>query len=178
MKDLDFDRGQVVVRGGKGDKDRSTLLPASLLEPLKAQQAEARRCYERDRKARVAGVWLPEALSRKFRQAGERWEWFWLWPAANLAEDPREPGTVRRHHVAAKAYQAALGRAVGAAGISKRVTSHVFRHSFATHLLEAGTDLCRIQELLGHGDLETTRVYLHVDGRSRPASPADRLQAT
>ncbi len=175
IKDVDFEQKQVIVRGGKGDKDRTTLLPESLVPRLKAQQTEARKLYEKDRKDRVAGVWLPEALARKFRHGGERWEWFWFWPAAGLAEDPRSPGTVRRHHVAAKVYQAAISRAAREAGIPKRVTSHVLRHSFATHLLSSGTDLCRIQELLGHTELETTRIYLHVDNNRKTTSPADSL---
>ena len=175
VKDLDFENKQLIVRGGKGDKDRVTLLPDSLVEMLREQKQRARVLYERDRAARVAGVWLPEALSRKFRGAGERWEWFWIWPARGLAEDPREPGTVRRHHIAAKSYQAAITRAARAAGIEKRVTSHALRHSFATHLLGAGTDLCRLQELLGHSNMETTRIYLHVDGTRTTKSPLDRL---
>lgn len=175
IKDVDFERKQVIVRGGKGDKERTTLLPDSLIAELKFQSEEARKLYEKDRKERLAGVWLPESLARKFRHAGERWEWFWFWPAKGLAVDPRSPETVRRHHVVAKVYQAAISRAARAAGIPKRVTSHVLRHSFATHLLGAGTDLCRLQELLGHSNLETTRIYLHVDGTRATKSPLDRL---
>lgn len=102
-------------------------------------------------------------------------EWFWLWPASGLAEDPRDPETVRRHHVHNKVYQAAVTRAARAAGIEKRVTSHVLRHSFATHMLYNGTDLCEIQELLGHSNLETTRIYLHVDTGKETTSPVDAL---
>ncbi len=175
IKDVDFENQQIVVRGGKGDKDRTTLLPESLLGALSAQQAMARKVYDADRLNRVAGVWLPEALSRKFRHAGERWEWFWFWPAGGLAEDPRDPGMIRRHHVHTKVYQAAIARAARNAKLDKRVTSHAFRHSFATHMLNAGTDLCQLQELLGHAHLDTTRIYLHVDGHAKTQSPADQL---
>jgi len=175
IKDVDLECKQLIVRGGKGDKDRVTLLPESLLPDLKKQYASARELFERDRSKDLAGVWLPEALARKFRQAGERWEWFWFWPASGLAEDPRSPGTIRRHHVAAKTYGAAVTRAARKAGIPKRVTSHVLRHSFATHLMRGGTDLCQVQELLGHSNLETTRIYLHVEGSDVPKSPVDSL---
>ncbi|MDQ8207711.1 integron integrase [Coraliomargarita sp. SDUM461003] len=175
VKDVDFENQQLIVRGGKGDKDRVTLLPESLIPLLKAQRDRARALYEADRQQRVAGVWLPEALARKFRRAGERWEWFWFWPAAGLAADPRAAGTVRRHHVVAKSYGYAVTVAAREAGIAKRVTSHVLRHSFATLLMRNGTDVCQVQELLGHANLETTRIYLHVEGSKRPNSPADAL---
>ena len=175
IQDVDFENRQLVVRGGKGDKDRVTLLPESLVEPLKAQREQARSRYEADRQDRVSGVWLPEALARKFRGAGERWEWYWFWSAAGLAEDPREAGVVRRHHVAAKVYGRAVTLAAREAGIDKRVTSHVLRHSFATLLMRNGTDVCQVQELLGHANLETTRIYLHVEGSKRPSSPVDQL---
>lgn len=175
IKDVDFENRQLIVRGGKGDKDRVTLLPESLVEPLKAQRDQAHALYKADRQNRVAGVWLPEALARKFRGAGERWEWFWFWPARGLGEDPREAGAVRRHHVAAKAYGRAVTEAAREAGIAKRVTSHVLRHSFATLLMRNGTDVCQVQELLGHANLETTRIYLHVEGSNQPSSPVDSL---
>ncbi|MDQ8194284.1 integron integrase [Coraliomargarita sp. SDUM461004] len=175
VKDVDFENQQLIVRGGKGDKDRVTLLPESLIPLLKAQRDRARALYEADRQQRVAGVWLPEALARKFRRAGERWEWFWFWPAAGLSADPRAAGTVRRHHVVAKSYGYAVTVAAREAGIAKRVTSHVLRHSFATLLMRNGTDVCQVQELLGHANLETTRIYLHVEGSKRPNSPADAL---
>lgn len=114
IKDVDFENRQLIVRGGKGDKDRVTLLPQSLVERLQTQKEAARVLYDEDRKSRVAGVWLPEALARKFSRAGERWEWFWFWPAASLAKDPRETDTIRRHHVHVKMYQAAITRAARA----------------------------------------------------------------
>ena len=175
VKDVDFECGQLIVRGGKGDKDRVTLLPDSLVPGLKAQRDRARKCYEADRRDQVAGVWMPEALARKFRHGGERWEWFWFWPANSLAADPREPETVRRHHVMTKTYGQAITQAARDAEIGKRITSHVLRHSFATHLMHGGTDLCQVQELLGHSNLETTRIYLHVEGNRKVTSPSDAL---
>lgn len=174
VKDLDFERGQVIVRCSKGNKDRVTLLPASLIPALKRHRDAVRKIYELDRQDGVAGVYIPEALARKYKHAGERWEWFWFWPACGLAEDPRARGTVRRHHVLAKTYQQAVTQAARAAGFDKRVASHALRHSFATHLMESGTDLCRVQELLGHSNLETTRIYLHVMN-TEMKSPADQL---
>lgn len=175
IKDVDFERGQIIVRGGKGDKDRVTLLPTSLVPELRKHVARVREIYESDRKSGLAGVYLPEALARKFKYGGERWEWFWFWPAAGTAEDPRAKGVIRRHHILPKVYQGWISRAAREAGIEKRVTSHVLRHSFATHLLENGTDLCRLQEYLGHSNLETTRIYLHVDNNKKVLSPADSL---
>lgn len=174
IKDMDFERGQVIVRAGKGNKDRVTLLPQSLLPALKRHREAIRKLYELDRKQGVAGVYLPPALARKYKYAGERWEWFWFWPAKGLSEDPRARGTVRRHHVLQKVYQEAVTRAARSARFDKHVTSHALRHSFATHLMESGTDTCRVQELLGHADLETTRLYLHVMQKQMD-SPADKL---
>lgn len=175
IKDIDFERKQVIVRSGKGYKDRVTLLPESLLEPLQAHKESVHKTYTADREARLSGVWLPEALSRKYRHAGERWEWYWFWPGPKPSRDPREPKTVRRHHVLAKMYQRAFATAVKQAQIEKRVGTHTLRHSFATHLLENGMDLCRLQELLGHSNLETTRIYLHVDHHKQAKSPLDCL---
>jgi site-specific recombinase XerD len=161
VKDVYLERGTLTVRGGKGDKDRMTVLPKSLLPAIGEQIEEARRLWEKDRADGRAGVYLPGALARKFSQAAESFAWFWLFPAKQVSRDP-ESGLVRRHHLLGKVYNEAIKRAAEAAGIQKHVTSHALRHSFATHLLESGTDLRKIQELLGHEDITTTEIYLHV----------------
>jgi len=161
MQDVDLERGTVTVRAGKGDKDRMSVLPRSLVKEVVAQMEYGRELWEKDRQAGVAGVHIPGALARKFRRAAETFGWFWLFPAKQVSVDP-ECGVERRHHMHEKVYNEAIKRATKAAGMEKRVTSHAFRHSFATHLLESGTDLRRIQDLLGHEDITTTEIYLHV----------------
>jgi integron integrase len=161
IKDVDLDRGTLTVRQGKGDKDRVTVLPHSLHEALARQVETARAVWQGDRRAGLAGVHIPGALGRKFRRAAEDFEWFWLFPARQTSIDP-EGGVRRRHHLHGQVYSDAIRRAAAAAGIHKRVSSHCLRHSFATDLLEAGTDLRTIQELLGHEDITTTEIYLHV----------------
>lgn len=161
IKDVDLKRGTLTVKQGKGDKDRMTVLPKRLLARVAAQVEAARRVWEHDRQAGLAGVHIRGALGRSMQRAAESFEWFWLFPAQQTSVDP-ECGVRRRHHLMAKVYNQAIKRAAKSAGIDKWVTSHTLRHSFATHLLEAGTDLRTIQELLGHQDITTTEIYLHV----------------
>ena len=158
VKDLDLDRRQVVVRGGKGDKDRATTLAERTVEGLRAHVLRLRALWEKDVKASAPGVYMPEALGRKYPGAGVSLPWQWVFPTKGLVADP-ESGMVRRHHVNEKSWQRAVKEAAGRAGITKRVTPHVLRHSFATHLLERGTDIRTVQTLMGHKDVKTTEIY-------------------
>ncbi len=164
VKDVDFDRQEIVVRGGKGAKDRVTLLPNALRDELTQQLVRARALWRRDRATKSPGVEMPTALSRKYPSAGTEWAWFWVFPGGELASDPRS-GIVRRHHRHPQALQRAIKRAVYNANIVKSATTHTLRHSFATHLLQAGYDIRTIQELLGHKDVSTTMIYTHVLNR-------------
>ena len=160
VKDVDLERLQLSVRAGKGNKDRLTMVPRSLAPRLREHRDRLLALYQADREAQLPGVALPEALERKWPTAGEKFEWFWFFPSSVLMTDPRS-GIVRRHHVQDVTFQKAIREAAVQAKLHKRVTPHVLRHSFATHLLEGGTGIRDLQDLLGHADIATTEIYLH-----------------
>lgn len=176
VKDLDFERAEIAVRGGKGDKDRRVPLPRTVVPALREHLATAKAQFSRDLARAYAGAPLPNALSRKLSDAGRDWRWQWVFPSARLY---RETGTglIRRHHLHPTAVQRAFAAAVRASGTTKRATCHALRHSFATHLLEHGTDIRVIQELLGHTEVRTTMLYTHALNRGGGVvrSPADQL---
>ncbi|MEF8940665.1 MAG: integron integrase [Salinivenus sp.] len=176
VKDLDFDQRRVVVRDGKGGKDRSTVLPGRLHEPLRRHLRGVKRQFDEDRAHDVDGVYLPNALTEKYPNAPTRWRWQYVFPSPQLSEDPRSEA-VRRHHRSDSAVQRAVKQAVDDAGIDKHATCHTLRHSFATHLLQDGTDVRTIQKLLGHEDIRTTMKYVHVLEQSGEGvtSPLDTL---
>jgi integron integrase len=175
VKDVDFDRRAIVVRDGKGLKDRVTLLPESLREPLGEHVERVRRQHQRDLARGLGSVELPTAIERKYPRAPWQWGWQWVFPATRFYRDPAT-GRQRRHHLHESVLQKAMKSAVRSAGLAKPATCHTLRHSFATHLLEDGYDIRTIQELLGHRDVSTTMIYTHVLNRGGRGvrSPLDR----
>jgi integron integrase len=175
IKDVDFRRNEILVRGGKGGKDRRTMLPRSLVEPLQREIERARLLHQSDLAAGFGAAWLPDALARKDPSAPRELAWQYVFPSGKRSIDPRD-GVERRHHFDDGMLSRALKAACRRAGIDKPVSAHTLRHSFATHLLEAGYDIRTIQELLGHKDVATTQIYTHVLNRGGAGvlSPLDR----
>ena len=176
VKDVDFDRKVIVVRDAKGGKDRVVMLPISLLEALQNQCRQSHALWTQDRAKQLPGVEMPHALDSKYPKAGQTWGWHWVFAQATLSTDPRSK-IVRRHHAYDQTFQRAFKQAVQTALILKPATPHTLRHSFATHLLQAGTDIRTVQELLGHSDVSTTMIYTHVlkVAAGGTASPLDTL---
>ena len=176
VKDVEFERRELLVRHGKGGKDRVTVLPENLVLPLQGQIARARALHDRDLAAGFGEVWLPDALAVKYPRAARSWGWQWVFPSAVRAIDPRS-GVVRRHHLNESSVQKAVAGAARRAGIANPCSLHVLRQSFATHLLPAGYDIRTVPDLLGHADVATTMIYTHVLklGGGAVRSPTDSM---
>ena len=176
VQNLDFERDIIYIRAAKGGKDRTTLLPNYIKQDLQEQVAKAKILHENDLSLGYGEVYLPNALAQKYKNAAKEFHWQYVFPGMNLTNDPRT-GIVRRHHVLESGLQKAVKTAVKRAGISKRISCHTFRHSFATHLLEDSTNIRIVQELMGHGDVKTTEIYTHVMAKDIRSvnSPLDNL---
>lgn len=176
IKDVEFTRREILIRAGKGNKDRVTVLPENLIAPLQQQIAKSRALHLKDLAEGLGEVWLPDALAQKYPRAGLTWGWQFVFPSAQRAIDPRS-GVERRHHLCEQTVQRAVALAARRAGLDKPCSPHVLRHSFATHMLQAGYDIRTVQELLGHADVATTQIYTHVMNRGGRGvlSPFDKL---
>ena len=175
VKDIDFESGQIIVRDGKGEKDRATILPVSLAEELKAHLKRVKLLHEEDLAKGYGAVWLPYALERKYKSADKNFVWQYVFPSTKLSS-LREDKIIRRHHTAESTVQEAVKKAIRKLGIDKHASCHSFRHSFATHLLENHYDIRTVQELLGHKDVRTTQIYTHVlKNKSIVKSPLDMV---
>ncbi len=176
IKDLDFERGSLLILSGKGNKDRLTLMPEKIKTRISKHLNCVKSLYEADRQNNISGVMLPDALCRKYPNASTTWSWFWVFPSHKLSIDPYS-NTVRRFHIYPSTLQKAFKTAVSSSGITKNASIHTLRHSFATSLIEAGYDIRTIQELLGHSDLSTTMIYTHVANKNKLGvkSPFDSL---